>query len=185
MRGADGMHSVDTRRRTRRARQTPTRGRRQTARPPAMLLLFETPAGFSLFKVKDEKKLDDVEVRVRNAIGGFLFRRPAARVNCGFYDSSIPLRVGFTWTRARRRARVVRDGGVSYGDTGDRGVRGYRGTVRSREEDRFDCREKGKARARARIERARTALCRSIGFGTRRLGFVRGVDVSRNVLLFD
>jgi len=28
-----------------------------------MLLLFETPAGFSLFKVKDEKKLSDVEVR--------------------------------------------------------------------------------------------------------------------------
>jgi hypothetical protein len=44
---------------------------------------------------------------------------------------------------------------------------------------------KKEKRARARIERARTALCRSIGFGTRRLGFVRGVDVSRNVLLFD
>jgi|TARA_B110000977_G_scaffold34316_1_gene45847 hypothetical protein len=28
-----------------------------------MLLLFETPAGFSLFKVKDEGKLEDVEVR--------------------------------------------------------------------------------------------------------------------------
>jgi len=28
-----------------------------------MLLLFETPAGYSLFKVKDEKKLYDVEVR--------------------------------------------------------------------------------------------------------------------------
>jgi len=28
-----------------------------------MLLLFETPAGFSLFKVKDEGKLDDAEVR--------------------------------------------------------------------------------------------------------------------------
>ena len=28
-----------------------------------MLLLFETPAGYSLFKVKDEKKLSDVEVR--------------------------------------------------------------------------------------------------------------------------
>ena len=28
-----------------------------------MLLLFETPAGYSLFKVKDEKKLGDVEVR--------------------------------------------------------------------------------------------------------------------------
>jgi hypothetical protein len=28
-----------------------------------MLLLFETPAGYSLFKVKDEGKLADVEVR--------------------------------------------------------------------------------------------------------------------------
>ena len=35
--------------------------RRTRAR--AMLLLFETPAGYSLFKVKDEKKLSDVEVR--------------------------------------------------------------------------------------------------------------------------
>ena len=31
--------------------------------PRKMLLLFETPAGFSLFKVKDEGKLDDAEVR--------------------------------------------------------------------------------------------------------------------------
>lgn len=38
-----------------------------------MLLLFETPAGFSLFKVKDEKKLDDVEVRVRNASDRWFF----------------------------------------------------------------------------------------------------------------
>ena len=29
-----------------------------------MLLLFETPAGYSLFKVKDEKKLEDAEVGV-------------------------------------------------------------------------------------------------------------------------
>ena len=28
-----------------------------------MLLLFETPAGYSLFKVKDEGKLEDAEVR--------------------------------------------------------------------------------------------------------------------------
>ena len=28
-----------------------------------MLLLFETPAGFALFKVLDEKKLEKVEVR--------------------------------------------------------------------------------------------------------------------------
>ena len=31
-----------------------------------MLLLFETPAGFSLFKVKDEGKLEDVEVSLRS-----------------------------------------------------------------------------------------------------------------------
>ena len=35
--------------------------RRTRAR--AMLLLFETPAGYSLFKVKGEKKLQDAEVR--------------------------------------------------------------------------------------------------------------------------
>lgn len=29
-----------------------------------MLLLFETPAGYSLFKVKDEGKLENAEVRV-------------------------------------------------------------------------------------------------------------------------
>ena len=28
-----------------------------------MLLLFETPAGYSLFKVKDENKLKDIDVR--------------------------------------------------------------------------------------------------------------------------
>lgn len=32
-----------------------------------MLLLFETPAGYSLFKVKDEKKLEDAEVGVTRA----------------------------------------------------------------------------------------------------------------------
>jgi hypothetical protein len=32
--------------------------------PKKMLLLFETPAGYSLFKVKDEGKLEDAEVRV-------------------------------------------------------------------------------------------------------------------------
>jgi len=45
-----------------------------------MLLLFETPAGFSLFKVKDEKKLDDVEVRRDRSIVRGRFRRPAARI---------------------------------------------------------------------------------------------------------
>ena len=29
-----------------------------------MLLLFETPAGYSLFKVKDEEKLKDIDVRL-------------------------------------------------------------------------------------------------------------------------
>lgn len=47
------------------------------------------------------------------------------------------------------------------------------GFVRGRRIDSIRLEGKRKS-ARARIERARTALCRSIGFGTRRRGFVRG-----------
>lgn len=150
-----------------------------------MLLLFETPAGFSLFKVKDEKKLDDVEVRVRNAIGGFLFRRPAARVNCGFYDSIRFLCA--SGLRGRGHVGVRESFVTAVCRTGIPAIAGFGGTVerfvRGRRIDSIA--GKKEKRARARMERARTALCRSIGFGTRRLGFVRGVDVSRNVLLFD
>jgi len=45
-----------------------------------MLLLFETPAGYSLFKVKDEDKLKDIDVR--------LFFVIIIRVVVGFYFSS-------------------------------------------------------------------------------------------------
>ena len=34
-----------------------------------MLLLFETPAGYALFKVKDEGILENVEVRHRQLFG--------------------------------------------------------------------------------------------------------------------
>jgi hypothetical protein len=43
------------------------RRRRRSPHARAMLLLFETPAGYSLFKVKDEKKLADAEVRAVDA----------------------------------------------------------------------------------------------------------------------
>lgn len=62
-----------------------------------MLLLFETPAGYSLFKVKDEDKLKDIDVRVfclfllsfasvflfssrvkEKGIADFFYSRPAA-----------------------------------------------------------------------------------------------------------
>lgn len=33
-----------------------------------MLLLFETPAGFALFKVLDEGKMQDVDVRSRRCL---------------------------------------------------------------------------------------------------------------------
>tara|TARA_B100001778_G_C18176047_1_gene444771 strand:+ start:212 stop:436 length:225 start_codon:yes stop_codon:yes gene_type:complete len=41
------------------------RSRKNNARKAhhSMLLLFETPAGYSLFKVKEEGKLEDAEVR--------------------------------------------------------------------------------------------------------------------------
>ena len=37
-----------------------------------MLLLFETPAGYSLFKVKDENKLKDIDVRSASFLSLFL-----------------------------------------------------------------------------------------------------------------
>jgi len=52
-----------------------------------MLLLFETPAGYSLFKVKDEDKLKDIDVRsfylslflVSIRVVGLFFFTPLAR----------------------------------------------------------------------------------------------------------
>jgi hypothetical protein len=54
-----------------------------------MLLLFETPAGYSLFKVKAEKKLQDAEVRATRGDDDAT-RRDATRA------------------RAKRRARSTR-----------------------------------------------------------------------------
>jgi hypothetical protein len=51
-----------------------------------MLLLFETPAGYSLFKVKDEDKLKDIDVR-------------------SFYLVFVTVRVGFSSPLARKRER--------------------------------------------------------------------------------
>jgi hypothetical protein len=64
-----------------------------------MLLLFETPAGFSLFKVKDEGKLDDAEVR-RPPLPQENFARHRRRLcYLSFVDG---------WGCARRPARGVR-----------------------------------------------------------------------------
>ena len=44
-----------------------------------MLLLFETPAGYSLFKVKDENKLKDIDVRSASFLSLFLLSRGIRR----------------------------------------------------------------------------------------------------------
>ena len=44
-----------------------------------MLLLFETPAGYSLFKVKDENKLKDIDVRYASFLSLFLLSRGIRR----------------------------------------------------------------------------------------------------------
>ena len=112
-----------------------------------MLLLFETPAGFSLFKVKDEKKLDDVEVRVRNAIGGFLFRRPAARVNCGFYEFLCA-----SGLRGRGHVGVRESFVTAVCRTGIPAIAGFGGTVerfvRGRRIDSIEGKKEKRARAR-------------------------------------
>jgi hypothetical protein len=56
-----------------------------------MLLLFETPAGFSLFKVKDEGKLEDAEVR------------PPSRAQC-------PILTRFLWRGVAFSPSPQRDG---------------------------------------------------------------------------
>ena len=93
--------------------------RRETTPPPppiatrarAMLLLFETPAGYSLFKVKDEKKLQDAEVRATRLDRGTREREGRANENA--------------------KARDDRRGG---GGTRDAGRRGRRAATRDARE---------------------------------------------------
>ena len=106
--------------------------RRTRAR--AMLLLFETPAGYSLFKVKGEKKLQDAEVRTTRGDDAST-RRDATRRE-----------------RVRKGARDRRGGGgtrdARAGGGRRRGTREARGARRSWTRD--------DAREDARIGRART-----------------------------
>jgi len=143
-----------------------------------MLLLFETPAGFSLFKVKDEKKLDDVEVRacdrsidrvVFSAAGGaneLWFLRNRCRSGSGSRGNG---RRGAGRTRRRGGVRTVIPAIAGFGDGG---------TFRSREEDRFDCGEKGKARATwsGRAKRGRRMSIDRVWNETAAVGWF-GVDV--------
>ena len=66
-----------------------------------MLLLFETPAGYSLFKVKDEKRLKDAEVRAR------------AVTRCA--DGAVGGEGAGARSRDRRRARTTAAGGRARG----------------------------------------------------------------------
>jgi len=57
-----------------------------------MLVLFETPAGYALFKVLDEKKLDEVEVGLGcQGAGVYLTRGRARRPLCSCSCSWTPL----------------------------------------------------------------------------------------------
>lgn len=82
---------------------------RPTAHAEKMLLLFETPAGFSLFKVKDEGKLEDAEVRPPSrAQCPILTRFFLAR--CCFFALATARRLGIAVSRrARRRIDAVRE----------------------------------------------------------------------------
>jgi hypothetical protein len=75
-----------------------------------MLLLFETPAGFSLFKVKDEGKLEDAEVR----------RAPPSRQNFARHRRRC---VTFVWSTVGARARRAARGERAPGRGGARSPR--------------------------------------------------------------
>ena len=99
-----------------------------------MLLLFETPAGYSLFKVKGEKKLQDAEVRTTRGDDAST-RRDATRRE-----------------RVRKGARDRRGGGGTRDARAGGGRR--RGTREARGAGRFwtrdDAREDARAGARGR-----------------------------------
>jgi len=52
-----------------------------------MLVLFETPAGFALFKVLDEGKLSKVEVILFSCFSSFCYENRTSMV--GFFLSSV------------------------------------------------------------------------------------------------
>ena len=107
-----------------------------------MLLLFETPAGYSLFKVKGEKKLQDAEVRTTRGDDAST-RRDATRRE-----------------RVRKGARDRRGGG------GTRDARAGGGRGRARREGR-DGRgrgtTRGRTRGRARADGRRESIREGIG----------------------
>ena len=115
--------------------------RRTRAR--AMLLLFETPAGYSLFKVKAEKKLQDAEVRATRGDDDAT-RRDATRARAKRRARSTRKAVG----RATRARAAVDDAGRARREGRDR--RG-RGTTR------------GRTRGRARADGGRESIREGIG----------------------
>ena len=103
-----------------------------------MLLLFETPAGYSLFKVKDEKKLQDAEVRATR--GRRRTRRDATRRESGEKARAIDAAAVGRATRARA---AVDDAG--------RARREGRGRSWTRDDAREDARAGARGR-RARVD---------------------------------
>ena len=84
-----------------------------------MLLLFETPAGYSLFKVKGEKKLQDAEVRATRGDDDAT-RRDATRARAKRRARSTRKAVGRA-TRARAAVEDARGArGVTVVDAGRR-----------------------------------------------------------------
>ena len=114
-----------------------------------MLLLFETPAGYSLFKVKDEKKLQDAEVRATRARSTGRATRRDATNESGEKARAIDAAAVGRATRARR----------AVGDAATRDAReGSRGRSWTR-----DGATGGRAGGRARSEGAIRSIREGIG----------------------
>ena len=108
-----------------------------------MLLLFETPAGYSLFKVKGEKKLQDAEVRATRGDDDAT-RRDATRARAKVPARSTRKAVG----RATRARAAVDDAGRARRARRDGSGRG---TTR------------GRTRGRARADGGRESIREGIG----------------------
>ena len=108
-----------------------------------MLLLFETPAGYSLFKVKDEKKLQDAEVRTTRGRR----RRDATRRDARACEKARAIDAAAVGRATRARAAVDDAGRARREGRDGRG----RGTTR------------GRTRGRARADGGRESIREGIG----------------------
>lgn len=159
MRGADGIHSLRGHPDDRRTDERDARVRRRRegdARPPdrqRCSCSLKPPRGSRCSRLRMRRNsMTSRYVRVRNAIGGFLFRRPAARVNLIVVFTNSIRFLCASGLRGRGHVGVRESFVTAVCRTGIPAIAGFGGTVerfvRGRRIDSIAGKKEKRARAR-------------------------------------